>query len=907
MARYQPRHSRGRAARRATAITVLLLGALAGTGMAFRTDLLAAIVTSALTDLGLAPVEMTVTQTDLSGFKIETLRAGGGQIAAREITGEYSLASLWDGRLLSLSVDGLMVRADWRAEGIDLAGLQDVVLEPQGPAAIESLRFPVDVLTVSDARAVMSHPAGPVTLSGGGVLRSFSGDFDIDGQIGVEGPGIEGALETRSTYSPQDVLASDVSGQIRLDVADFRIPGSETALSVAADMAFAVAQGRADIILNRDFNISGPWPDILPALPDATRRASVTLARAGTDLSVFSIEKGASGLRLTTDLQATWDTPLGGGELGVAGWTALGANGFPEDFAFRRLAAKLDQTPTAFGVISGEVTADAMRGPVGQAAGSVGLTLQVAEGRIPSADGPGAEFASAELKVRADAGLDGLMLTLTPVEMTAEVRGLSGWGVHAETPVRVALDTQAEHPQTITIPLTPGVGAISAQLAFTAAPTTATVVNINSSLSFDLEMPVIITDGAWVLDQNIADIRVSARDITASSALGVLDGLSITARADPNGITGDYVGRATRAAAPRPTAPRLAIQGQFEYANNIFSNQLDITSPSGRSLGRVEGGYNLANGYVSGRLSTGRLSFGGTGLGPSDLRPLALPFTPVSGQVAIEAEVQIDENDRQSGSLFVQDLEVESPAGRFEQINTVVTLTSVWPPQSEPNQTAAIGLLQAGVPITNMVTSFAVSPMAVTMDSLTMEFASGTIRGEPMQINLDSTDSSGTFTVTGVKMPEIARLSGLKGLETTGTLSGTVPVRISGADIYILEGTLKTESPGVISFRPDATTRAAAAGQGGMTLAMEALENFQYDSIAMTLTGSLNKDLEAAMAIKGRNPDLYGGYPIDFNLSLSGELANVLRDSLAGYRVPETIKQQLLEFPGSLPPTGSSQ
>jgi hypothetical protein len=89
----------------------------------------------------------------------------------------------------------------------------------------------------------------------------------------------------------------------------------------------------------------------------------------------------------------------------------------------------------------------------------------------------------------------------------------------------------------------------------------------------------------------------------------------------------------------------------------------------------------------------------------------------------------------------------------------------------------------------------------------------------------------------------------------------------------------------------------AATGQGGMALALQALEDFQYESIAVKVSGSAQKDLETELAIKGTNPALYDGYPIDFNLNLSGELANVIRDSMVGYRVPETIKQQLMAFP----------
>ncbi len=50
------------------------------------------------------------------------------------------------------------------------------------------------------------------------------------------------------------------------------------------------------------------------------------------------------------------------------------------------------------------------------------------------------------------------------------------------------------------------------------------------------------------------------------------------------------------------------------------------------------------------------------------------------------------------------------------------------------------------------------------------------------------------------------------------------------------------------------------------------------------------------MHVKGRNPDFYGGYPVEFNLNISGKLGQILDRSLAGYRIPENIRKSLGSF-----------
>jgi hypothetical protein len=50
------------------------------------------------------------------------------------------------------------------------------------------------------------------------------------------------------------------------------------------------------------------------------------------------------------------------------------------------------------------------------------------------------------------------------------------------------------------------------------------------------------------------------------------------------------------------------------------------------------------------------------------------------------------------------------------------------------------------------------------------------------------------------------------------------------------------------------------------------------------------------MQVKGRNPDFYGGHPVEFNLNVSGKLDQILNRGLAGYRIPDTIRDKLDDF-----------
>ena len=74
---------------------------------------------------------------------------------------------------------------------------------------------------------------------------------------------------------------------------------------------------------------------------------------------------------------------------------------------------------------------------------------------------------------------------------------------------------------------------------------------------------------------------------------------------------------------------------------------------------------------------------------------------------------------------------------------------------------------------------------------------------------------------------------------------------------------------------------------------LQALANFQFDEVTANLNGDVTKDLGVGLSLKGRNPDLYGGAPIEFNLTLDGPLNKLVREGLSGYRIPDDIKSRL--------------
>jgi hypothetical protein len=99
-----------------------------------------------------------------------------------------------------------------------------------------------------------------------------------------------------------------------------------------------------------------------------------------------------------------------------------------------------------------------------------------------------------------------------------------------------------------------------------------------------------------------------------------------------------------------------------------------------------------------------------------------------------------------------------------------------------------------------------------------------------------------------------------------------------------------------VRYRPDQAPAALQAGGENVNLLLQALENFRYKELRLSINGRTDGEMDVGLHIAGANPNLYDGYPIEFNLNLEGALANVLRAGLTGYQIPQRIREQMQGF-----------
>jgi hypothetical protein len=88
------------------------------------------------------------------------------------------------------------------------------------------------------------------------------------------------------------------------------------------------------------------------------------------------------------------------------------------------------------------------------------------------------------------------------------------------------------------------------------------------------------------------------------------------------------------------------------------------------------------------------------------------------------------------------------------------------------------------------------------------------------------------------------------------------------------------------------------AGQGqGVELLFTALADFRYQSLTAIVRGYLDADLTVELQLRGSNPELYEGYPIELNVNLEAPIMPLALAGREALALPDAVRRALERQP----------
>lgn len=863
--------------------------------------------------LGIAPVRYTMDEVGLSRMVLRDIQVGpdGRSAGAETVILTYDLPS---GRLNTLIVDRARVEAVWIDGALHIDGLGPITdllgtgTEDPAPATTDAL-LPMDVLQVNAARLVVRSPQGMAEIIVDGKAERTDNGMAAEASLSATAPGLaaEASFAVAGIQSKTSAWeALNGSGQVAVTARAATIPGLAASVDGFTSLSLTVKDGQIQALSEEGLVMTARQLDSvllasLPPLLQAQAEAGLTVVAdmaGATPLHVF-VSPQDDGYHVTGAGSVSARMGETTGRLTVDGEATTDNAGTLRSVALRQLQGTVNGLPAVGGVVHATLEGRDLSGlptdgGVQAEVFILGQGLQINDITVPRlrmllAGGLTWDTSGARLGLR-----EGHLRLDGPVAVggTTLPKGLD-W----------AIEPTGEDAA-VALTLVDGAAQVHARLA---VPDAALIVRsagrtVDSRFAraeIDAVVP-IAGQGNRMLTLTLTDGTVKAPDMEASGVYATVRegpaGISVEAEARVPHLPGEPLPLPEATLKHRPLRIQASAEHPWDGTPTRF--QAQVREGGLKTILHLDGQHDVATGKGSAKVTVPRLTFGDA-LQPDSLYgPLAGAALRVDGDMAAQGTIAWTPRGLTPRlEVLLDGLTIQRGFIELRKTHGVLTLTKLWPLATPPDQVLAVGAIEAGVPFTNAEMTFRLDGKGnAVIDRAIMTLAEGTIHADPLILPFDGSGAQTVLRVQGLQLGQLAGLTELGGLSASGSLHGEVPVELREGNILFHGGELRTDGPGTIRYRPDEAPAGLASGGAGVDLMLQALSDFHYDSLRLTITGSAAGALEVGMHLAGNNPDLYDGYPVEFNLTLSGALAQVIEGTLSGYQVPDRIRRHMEQF-----------
>ncbi|MEM7223282.1 MAG: YdbH domain-containing protein, partial [Pseudomonadota bacterium] len=373
-----------------------------------------------------------------------------------------------------------------------------------------------------------------------------------------------------------------------------------------------------------------------------------------------------------------------------------------------------------------------------------------------------------------------------------------------------------------------------------------------------------------------------------------LNGLALTADLDSSGLAAPMTlaGQAIDKQA-EPLFNPLGFKAEVVQTKQSYALNGEVYLPKGAGPLRVAGHYGLDSRKGELALDLDSLSFIKSLVQPVDLSPRLALLSDVSGSASMTAEITLDGDTRRGTALIgLNGMGFTLNDVKFEDLNLSLALNELEPPASPPDQDLTARAIDPGVPIEDLAARYQLlpgDPAKIKIEEATFRAAGGRFRLADTLIDPAAETNRVVLEVVGLDLADLLKDYPVDGLTVTGLMTGVVPVTLSGDQLAIEDANLEAQGPGLLQFRSDSANQALASGGDPVALMLEALEDFQYETLDISAFKDAEHNTQMLIEILGNNPNVLDGYPFKFNINLSGNMGPIVSALTRGYEISNDL------------------
>lgn len=406
----------------------------------------------------------------------------------------------------------------------------------------------------------------------------------------------------------------------------------------------------------------------------------------------------------------------------------------------------------------------------------------------------------------------------------------------------------------------------------------------------DIDAPVL----ALSLADGGVGARVSSLAVRAGGWPWALDGLDGTVSWRGGKLAADLTAaRVTSTDSPAVVSPVALTATAAMDGPRIDFTLSGAIGPAGDAM-RIgaAGHHDRATGKGASSVSIGPVVFRPGGPRPRDLFPILADSVPdLAGSVGLSGTVAWDGTVLTPALVLRLADGVYEPKGlRLSGVRGDIALSGLWPVATRPGQTLT-GMVEAGgLPAIRATLTFQLLPKpALRIESSRMEFLGGRITTSPFVVDPARPAVDTTITLDQVDLGEFFRLVGVEGLGGAGRLDGAIPLSVSPGAVIIRDGHLAATEPGVIRLDSGALPKQITEAGESMTLVLQALADFHYDSLTIDLSGPASGEGTVDLKLQGKNPGLLDGRPFHINIRLQSNFDRLVDIALRSMEAAQAL------------------
>ncbi|HJS31088.1 MAG TPA: YdbH domain-containing protein, partial [Alphaproteobacteria bacterium] len=383
-------------------------------------------------------------------------------------------------------------------------------------------------------------------------------------------------------------------------------------------------------------------------------------------------------------------------------------------------------------------------------------------------------------------------------------------------------------------------------------------------------------------------VEIAGAELALPAHGVALTGVAVTGSAAPDLASATLQAELRDRSTPAGWRPlKIALDGRRAGGELTFSGR---AQSSDRALTvTIRGSHNLAAQRGAVTIEVAPVRFKPGERQPSDLLA-ALAGGPREVGGAVSARSVLSWHGRaftQSHIAVLDDVSFESGIAQVSALNGRLTFDSLVPLRTPAPQRLRASVQIASLPPGPFDLLFSLS----AGNRLRINEASYAIAGGTLVLAGAAIESGRPFDaaleIRAVDLGALLRLIGVDGLSGSGALDGRIPVHVAANGVAIHDGRLAAKGRGIVRYSGAGLQGAIAATDAAagdtLKLLQDALADFHYTELTMTLDRSATGDGSLLVHLKGANPAVLDGHPFNLNIRLETNFDRLATIFIDGY------------------------